>query len=457
MRAARCLPVLGAALALGIVAGDGRAAAPRMVGIGDSIGAGVQSADANLVTQSNSYLMRIALKAGAVLPLPWVIGSAVSSVFDTAFRNRLFPWLPGRNLSVSGADLSDLLNRRADALFRAAIDSETDLMLFPRRLSQIEIAELVPADLVICWIGPNDVMGAVLSFDQLDASQTTPVAEFEQLYSELADRLAALAGRVVVANIPDVTTIPFLVDDAALAAITGRNDLSLAPGSRTTLVLAAALLLGFDVEALLDDPDWVLDAGELDILNERVAAFNEIIAEQADRVGLPVVDANSLYASIVAQPPTIGGVTLTAAFLGGLFSLDGVHPSDTGHAIIANAFIEGLNAAYDLGIPLYSANQLAAIAAADPFVDHDGDGVVKGRFGFGLLETLGPLLGLSGDVNDNNPAVSVAFDDSAVRAELARRREVAGTELVDQLRLGEERAARGTLFTLFDRMLGRRR
>ena len=47
-------------------------------------------------------------------------------------------------------------------------------------------------------------------------------------------------------------------------------------------------------------------------------------------------------------------------------------------------------------VPL-SQGQLAAIASNDPFVDYDGDLVVRGRPLRGLLETLGPALGISGD------------------------------------------------------------
>ena len=39
----------------------------------------------------------------------------------------------------------------------------------------------------------------------------------------------------------------------------------------------------------------------------------------------------------------------------------------------------------------------------DPFQDKDGDGRVRGRSGAGLLETLGPGLGISGDKNDFVP------------------------------------------------------
>jgi hypothetical protein len=37
---------------------------------------------------------------------------------------------------------------------------------------------------------------------------------------------------------------------------------------------------------------------------------------------------------------------------GGIFSLDGVHPSSLGHAILTNEFIKLINQTYDYEIPL---------------------------------------------------------------------------------------------------------
>ena len=56
-------------------------------------------------------------------------------------------------------------------------------------------------------------------------------------------------------------------------------------------------------------------------------------------------------------------------YRGGFFSLDGVHPSNTGYAIIANAFIDQLNTSYGLGIPDVS---LAAVYATDPYAPGNG-------------------------------------------------------------------------------------
>jgi hypothetical protein len=97
------------------------------------------------------------------------------------------------------------------------------------------------------------------------------------------------------------------------------------------------------------------------------------------------------------------GVPIANRFLGGIFSLDGVHPSNLTQAIAANAFIQTANQAFGMNIPYIGNAQMLKIFNDDPFIDKDQDGVVRGRPLAGLLETLGPVLGISGDLDDSIP------------------------------------------------------
>jgi hypothetical protein len=62
---------------------------------------------------------------------------------------------------------------------------------------------------------------------------------------------------------------------------------------------------------------------------------------------------------------TVGNRKLTTDFLGGLFSLDGIHPTNTGYAIMANEFIKAINQAF--GLNVRDAN-IRDIAEHDPLV-----------------------------------------------------------------------------------------
>jgi hypothetical protein len=108
------------------------------------------------------------------------------------------------------------------------------------------------------------------------------------------------------------------------------------------------------------------------------------------------------------KPPVFNGTTLTRRNNGGLFTLDGIYPSDIGHALGANLFIQSANMAFGMSVPLLTETQLMQIADADPFIDWNGNLVVRGRPFTGLLETLGPFLGISGDFSDKPGASAQA-------------------------------------------------
>ena len=379
--------------------GLAQAQGPLMIGLGDSIGEGVQSADANFATQPYCYLNLLAGRIGFGINLPLIETSLTGMVGDTSNRSRLSPFEAATNLSVSGADVESLINDRADAVSVQEINSETDLVLFPNLGSQIEIAESMDAFLTICWIGNNDVLSAATSFDQLNATQMTPIDEFESNFEHIAQRLIKPGKIVVFANIPDVTSIAFLMDRQDLVAFLG-SDFGLEEGEYTSMVAMLIIKLGFDDGSILNNPDFILDAGEIQVIQERIEAFNQIIEETAASYGMPVVDINAIFRDMVINPPSPFGIPLTTRFLGGIFSLDGVHPSNISHVIIANAFIGTLNNAFNANIPPIGPMEYLSILISDPFVDKDGDGRVMGRFGFGFLETMGPTLGISGDGND---------------------------------------------------------
>lgn len=76
-------------------------------------------------------------------------------------------------------------------------------------------------------------------------------------------------------------------------------------------------------------------------------AYNATILALANSKGLAFVDANAILAQVANGGISGNGFTVTSAFVtGGGFSLDGVHPSPRGYALIANKFIEAINAKY---------------------------------------------------------------------------------------------------------------
>jgi lysophospholipase L1-like esterase len=76
-------------------------------------------------------------------------------------------------------------------------------------------------------------------------------------------------------------------------------------------------------------------------------AYNATILSLANSKGLAFVDANAIMKQVASTGISSNFVTVTSGYVtGGAFSLDGVHPSPRGYALIANKFIEAINAKY---------------------------------------------------------------------------------------------------------------
>ncbi len=76
-------------------------------------------------------------------------------------------------------------------------------------------------------------------------------------------------------------------------------------------------------------------------------AYNVSIKAIADAKGLAFVDAKAIMDKLSTTGIVANNFTMTSTFVfGGSFSLDGVHPSPRGYALISNAFIDAINSKY---------------------------------------------------------------------------------------------------------------
>jgi lysophospholipase L1-like esterase len=100
-------------------------------------------------------------------------------------------------------------------------------------------------------------------------------------------------------------------------------------------------------------------------------AYDQAIAGAAASTGAALVDIASTFqnaetARAAGQPFAVDtqGDLASLQYGGGFFSLDGLHPSNTGYAVLANLFIGAFDTKYGLAIPLAD---IHAIYAADPY------------------------------------------------------------------------------------------
>lgn len=99
-------------------------------------------------------------------------------------------------------------------------------------------------------------------------------------------------------------------------------------------------------------------AGKLQALNN---AINQGIDDAASASHVPLVDVHAIFHGIASGNPSDPyfalassikpGYCCTLGFLWGVSSFDGIHPSNTGYALVAYAFIDAINKAYGTHIP----------------------------------------------------------------------------------------------------------
>jgi len=113
--------------------------------------------------------------------------------------------------------------------------------------------------------------------------------------------------------------------------------------------LPQALAGQFSVEGVslpLEDK-WVLIPMEQMEISTATDIFNATISATASQAGLAFVDANTILNQVAAGSLSSGDFTLTSSLVtGGAFSLDGVHPTARGYALIANEFLRAIDLTY---------------------------------------------------------------------------------------------------------------
>jgi lysophospholipase L1-like esterase len=394
---------------------------PVIVAIGDSITAGFANATLVEETQRLSYPALIAAQMRVPFGQPLINKPGLPATgfhFDRAKHMLEIPYLslqPARrldpsndlvhNFAVPNARLWEILTlqekpgNELDALFQVILQGEG---------TQIEQARRKQPELVLVWVGNNDVLHVIARppddrnstvLERLE-SRMTPVDDFRTAYRALLDRLTepykggARNGKVpdlMVANIPDINdlpvlvplgkkpgeacAIPFTIQTNSLLGLAafpkdgeklltaeklagvelslrklGRKDMH-PPGSKVSLLSVFdkdlngrhALFTAIRERQRCFTDAQVLDPGQLHRIQKRIEEYNAIIGDLCAAKNIPVLDIHALFKNATANGILIGTMKLTTAYTGGLFSLDAIHPTHTGNAILANEFLKLLN------------------------------------------------------------------------------------------------------------------
>jgi lysophospholipase L1-like esterase len=365
------------ALAFLLVAGaasavdTGSADFARYVALGDSLTAGFNSGSLVRTFQVNSYpslIFRQATGQTTGFEQPLVSEPGIPAILQlrgliprpdiapkpgTGQPLNLTLSRPYNNMAVPGANVHDLLFTKTGGLH--------DLILRGLGFTQLEQGLSLSPTFVTLWIGNNDVLGAAVSGRAIEGVTLTPVAQFEAELRTIVNAIAARGAKIAIANIADVTSIPFVTTVPRFVTIpqTGQQVTLIGPngplqaGDFVLLSASGAIAQG---QGLPGGPPLtdgqVLSAAEVATIRARLQAYNTIISTVANEKGAALVDENARLTQLATGGVIVGGVTYSSAFLtGGIFSYDGVHPTAFGYALLANDFIDAINDKFGGDIP----------------------------------------------------------------------------------------------------------
>jgi lysophospholipase L1-like esterase len=109
-------------------------------------------------------------------------------------------------------------------------------------------------------------------------------------------------------------------------------------------------------------PDkYVIDETEAHLITQKIFDFDEKIKTVAEANDLAYVDMYDFFRQ-VDNGIKLNNVTFTLDFLeGSVFSLDGLHPTAKGNALVANQFINAINLQYGASLREADANAYPGI------------------------------------------------------------------------------------------------
>jgi hypothetical protein len=248
-------------------------------------------------------------------------------------------------------------------------------------------------------IGNDDVFAFAVSGGAADG--ITPSAGpagmgFDASVDVIVNTLVANGAKGIIANIPGLNALPFfntipynglVLDDANATALNaayaplgitfqaGKNGFIIedaaAPGGLRQILQGELVLLSVPQDSLKCGgwgsmkpiPNkYVLTANEILPIIDAIGAYNAKLKSVADSKGLAFVDVNA-FMNTIKSGIVYNGVNINASFVaGGAFSLDGVHLTPLGNALLANSFIDAINIKYGASIPRIDATKYRGVA-----------------------------------------------------------------------------------------------
>jgi hypothetical protein len=369
---------------------EGRGVLQRYVAIGTSVSMGWQSDGVFFQTQAGSWPVQLAAMGGRTLSQPYIdtpgcrsplVAPLLSFIRVSGESAAADPstlvcaplregvTLPVSNVSISGALTQDALlttpQSTTDRLYARVLQSG---------MTQVSTMMALNPKLVSVELGSTEVFAA-RSGIAIPGVSLFPLPLWQTLYDQVLDSVQKVTKMAVVAGlITNASNFPafrrgaeswddrleFAGFNVAVAAdCNGSPNLLFVP-IRVPLAVATGLQLAAQHlgPATLScaaggptDQDMVLTPAELAVVNAQIQSMNTHIHSEAMRRGFAFFELGALYDRTDLKGPfSVAALMSSATPYGPLISLDGIHPSAAGAAVLAHAAAAALNETYGLGL-----------------------------------------------------------------------------------------------------------
>ncbi len=255
---------------------------------------------------------------------------------------------------------------------------------------------------VIGFLGSNDFMDRVMAkgtilegiptlglvdeIDPLDARDLRPQDLFRSDFDTMVTSIYKPGVGMCFGTLPMLPDIPGILNKRELTEFIGDNPLP--DDCFTNYTVAAAVWGGLKGPEIMADDRNYYTPDELQAINDAIVGYNNTIRELAADPAHPFAVAETPIQPLEVTNGTChvnGWRVNNRLFINNLgkprasiMTTDGVHMTDIGNAMCAQAYIRAINSYYGTHIPELSEAQLTAVLNNDPFVDNDADGRIEG-------------------------------------------------------------------------------
>ena len=356
----------------------------RFVSLGTSNSQGVQSAGISAAGQQGAWPAQLALRAGVPYDLaliqnpgcnpPLLPPLAINLVLVGAFGDDLVSaimttcapllsgvTLPASNLAISGAKARDALHSTIES---EALVSERKAELYRRVLlpgqTQVTAMQAKQPTFVSVELAANEVLPA--STGRIAAM--TPFGDWQPVYDSILTAVKSTgAGAVLVglpnnaANFPSIRRAREFFNQWLFLLGLGISVSNSCYFSSNYLFVPGyllSLLAKTPTTATCADvpgaADYVLTSSDMTAINALMAQMNAHIQARASQNGWAYFSLSALY-DLPKPAFKVIDVLFSSTPFGPNISLDGVHPSVHGQAILSTAAAQAISAKYGVAIP----------------------------------------------------------------------------------------------------------